>query len=108
MKSNTLAPLLHAFFHEWMGKQRNLSHHTVCSYRDTWKLFLRFASERKRREIETLSLADLKEAEVLAFLDHLLRLTDADRHLGYDAAGDHNRMTAPRLASRHRTLDLEV
>lgn len=71
MKSNTLAPLLHAFFHEWMGKQRNLSHHTVCSYRDTWKLFLRFASERKRREIETLSLADLKEAEVLAFLDHL-------------------------------------
>jgi site-specific recombinase XerD len=71
MKSNTLAPLLHAFFHEWMGKQRNLSHHTVCSYRDTWKLFLRFASERKRREIETLSLADLKEGEVLAFLDHL-------------------------------------
>jgi len=44
----------------------------------------------------------------LAFLDHLLRLTDSDRHLGYDAAGDHNRMTAPRLASRHRTLDLEV
>lgn len=71
MKSNTLAPLLHAFFHEWMGKQRNLSHHTVCSYRDTWKLFLRFAAERKRREIETLSLADLKEGEVLAFLDHL-------------------------------------
>jgi hypothetical protein len=44
----------------------------------------------------------------LAFLDHLLRLTDADRHLGYDSAGDHNRMTAPRLSSRHRVLDLEV
>ena len=44
----------------------------------------------------------------LAFLDHLLRLADADRHLGYDAAGDHSRMTAPRLASRHRVLDLEV
>ena len=44
----------------------------------------------------------------LAFLDHLLRLADADRHLGYDSAGDHNRMTAPRLSSRHRTLDLEV
>jgi len=47
-------------------------------------------------------------SQELAFLDHLLRLTDSDRHLGYDAAGDHNRMTAPRLASRHRTLDLEV
>ena len=44
----------------------------------------------------------------LAFLDHLLRLSDSDRHLGYDAGGDHNRMTAPRLASRHRVLDLEV
>jgi flagellar biosynthesis/type III secretory pathway chaperone len=44
----------------------------------------------------------------LAFLDHLLRLADSDRHLGYDSAGDHNRVNAPRLSSRHRTLDLEV
>lgn len=44
----------------------------------------------------------------LSFLDHLLRLADADRHLGYDSAGDHNRLTAPRLASRHRVLDVEV
>src|ERR1700761_4733697 len=44
----------------------------------------------------------------LAFLDHLLRLADSDRHLGYDSAGDHNRMRAPRLGSRHRVLDLEV
>jgi FlgN protein len=47
-------------------------------------------------------------SQELAFLDHLLRLADADRHLGYDSAGDHNRINAPRLASRHRTLDLEV
>ena len=71
MKSNSLSPLLHAFFHEWMGKQRNLSRHTVYSYRDTWKLFLRFTAERKRRGIAELSLADLQASEVLAFLDHL-------------------------------------
>jgi site-specific recombinase XerD len=71
MKSTSLALLLHAFFHEWMGKQRNLSRHTICSYRDTWKLFLRFASERKRRQIAQLSLADLHTGEVLAFLEHL-------------------------------------
>ena len=71
MKSDSLAFLLHAFFHEWMGKQKNLSHHTVCSYRDTWKLFLRFASKRKRHEIAELSLGDLQASEVLAFLDHL-------------------------------------
>ena len=71
MKSNSLAALLHAFFHEWMGKQRNLSRHTVCSYRDTWKLLLRFTSERKRREVARLSLADLHGSEVIAFLEHL-------------------------------------
>jgi site-specific recombinase XerD len=71
MKSKSFATLLHAFFHEWMGKQKNLSHHTVCSYRDTWKLFLRFVSARRRREIAELSLADLQAAEVLAFLEHL-------------------------------------
>ena len=47
-------------------------------------------------------------SQELSFLDHLLRLADADRHLGYDSAGDHNRVTAPRLSSRHRVLDLEV
>jgi hypothetical protein len=41
------------------------------SYRDTWKLLLRFVSERKRREITALSLSDLEAAEVLAFLQHL-------------------------------------
>ncbi|MGH2914267.1 MAG: flagellar export chaperone FlgN [Solirubrobacteraceae bacterium] len=47
-------------------------------------------------------------SQELSFLDHLLRLSDADRRLGYDSAGDHNRASAPRLARRHRVLDLEV
>jgi site-specific recombinase XerD len=71
MKSISLAPLLHAFFHEWMAKQRNLSRHTVCSYRDTWKLLLRYVSERKRCEIAKLSLEHLQASDVLAFLEHL-------------------------------------
>jgi site-specific recombinase XerD len=71
MKSISLAPLLHAFFHEWMGKQRNLSRHTVCSYRDTWKLLLRYVFERKRCEIAKLSLEHLQASNVLAFLEHL-------------------------------------
>jgi DNA-directed RNA polymerase subunit N (RpoN/RPB10) len=35
----TPAPLsywLHAFFHDWLGEQRNCSRHTILSYRDTW------------------------------------------------------------------------
>ena len=71
MKPSSLASLLHAFFHEWMGQQRNLSRHTVCSYRDTWKMFLQFTASRGRRGITQLSLADLQPSEVLAFLDYL-------------------------------------
>lgn len=47
-------------------------------------------------------------SQELAFLDHLLRLSDADRNLGYDSAGDHNRAAAQRASRRHRSLDLEV
>lgn len=71
MKPCSLAKLLHAFFHDWMGQQRNLSRHTVLSYRDTWKLLLGFVAARKRREIARLSLSDVGAGEVLAFLQHL-------------------------------------
>ena len=54
-----------------MGQQRNLSHHTVKSYRDTWKLFLRFVSRRKRCDVAALSLTDFDSCEVLAFLQYM-------------------------------------
>jgi len=60
--------LLHAFFYEWMVQQRNASVHTVRSYRDTWRLFLRFVAQRRRRPVAQLNLADLTAHEVSAFL----------------------------------------
>lgn len=68
MKAATLAYWLHAFFHEWLAQQRNLSHHTVLSYRDTWRLFLRFVAARKRRSVSDLAIEHLTAEEVLAFL----------------------------------------
>ena len=68
-----LPPLLKDFFHEWLIRQRNVSSHTVRSYRDAWKLFLRFAAERHRRPVAKLSLGDLSAEEVLAFLEHAER-----------------------------------
>lgn len=70
MKAATLAYWLHAFFHEWLAQQRNLSHHTVVSYRDAWRLFLRFTAGRKRRSVSDLAIEDLTAEEVLAFLRH--------------------------------------
>ena len=71
MNSASLTTLLHAFFHEWLGQQRNFSRHTVLSYRDAWRLFLRFVAERNRRPIVKLSLAELDATAVLAFLKHI-------------------------------------
>jgi site-specific recombinase XerD len=62
---------LHAFFHEWLGEQRNCSRHTVLSYRDTWRLYLRFVAGRRRRPVSALTLAELTADEVLAFLRHV-------------------------------------
>jgi site-specific recombinase XerD len=70
MKPTSLPHLLHSFFHEWLGQQRNLSRHTVLSYRDTWRLFLRFVASRKGRSVAQLALTELNETEVLAFLQH--------------------------------------
>jgi site-specific recombinase XerD len=70
MKPISFVRLLQAFFNDWMGQQRNLSHHTVLSYRDTWRLFLRFVSGQKKRPIAQLQLADLDGDSILAFLKH--------------------------------------
>jgi len=53
------------------GATTNLSRHTVMSYRDTWRLFLRFVSARQHRPIVALSLPDLEAPVVLAFLQYL-------------------------------------
>jgi site-specific recombinase XerD len=71
MKPASFPDLLHTFFHEWLGQQRNLSRHTVLSYRDTWRLFLQFVSARQHRPIVALSLSDLDAPVVLAFLQYI-------------------------------------
>jgi len=68
---NELSRILQAFFHERLAAQRRASTHTVRSYRDTWKLLLRFLAERNGTPPTRLRLADLTAEAILAFLDHL-------------------------------------
>lgn len=68
MNLPSLHSLLHAFFHGWLVEQRNASRHTVISYRDTWRLFLRYVAASRRKPVAKLQLPDLTSAEVLAFL----------------------------------------
>jgi site-specific recombinase XerD len=70
VKLPSLHKLMHAFFHDWLVEQRNASRYTVVSYRDTWRLFLRYISASKNKPIAKLQLPDLTATDVLAFLKH--------------------------------------
>jgi site-specific recombinase XerD len=69
--NDALPTLLHTFFHDWMTGQRGASRHTILSYRDTWRLFLRFVADRRGKKVAALTLIDLDDQHVIAFLDHL-------------------------------------
>ena len=71
MKSDPLPQLLRMFLTDWMVQQRNASVHTVKSYRDTWRLFLRFVAARSGKPVVRLTLSELTATEVIAFLHHL-------------------------------------
>jgi site-specific recombinase XerD len=68
--SNPFPALLRAFFQEWLAEQRGASIHTIKSYRDTWRLLLRFVAERKGGGVVRITLADISASEVRAFLSH--------------------------------------
>src|SRR5690606_18128668 len=75
MRSPTSAPsfaqLLRDFFLEHLLAQRDVSPRTVASYRDAFRLLLRFAQDHNQKTAATLTLLDLDAPVVLAFLDHL-------------------------------------
>jgi len=71
MKPTSFPLLLHAFFHDWLVQQRNIARHTILSYRDSWRLFLRFVAARKSKSVAQLDLVELTATQVLAFLQHL-------------------------------------
>lgn len=75
--------LLRAFFYDWMVEQRNASAHTIRSYRDTWRLFLKFTAQRRQCPVARLTLVDFTAAEVSAFLQY----TEQERH---DSIGTRN------------------
>ena len=83
MTSTSLSYWLHSYFHEWLVNQRNCSPHTIQSYRDTWRLLLRYVAERHHRRVSALTLDEITDREVLAFLAHV----ESDRH---DTVGTRN------------------
>lgn len=65
------ATLLEGFFTQRLLQQRRASAHTIASYRDTFRMLLRFAHERLRKVPSALTLDDIGAPLVMTFLNHL-------------------------------------
>lgn len=71
-----LAPLLERFFTRRLMQERRVSPHTIGSYRDTFRLFLKFVQEHLHKAPCRLFFEDIEAPLVTAFLDHLEKQRD--------------------------------
>jgi site-specific recombinase XerD len=71
MSTPTFPILLERFFTQRLMQQREASAHTIASYRDTFRLLLKFVQKRLRKAPSTLSLEDIGASIVVDFLDEL-------------------------------------
>ncbi len=69
--STSLAPLLQRFFTQRLMQQRQASPHTISSYRDTFRQFLKFIQQRLRKPPSRLTFEEIDAPLIVAFLDEL-------------------------------------
>ena len=73
---NALAIELQSYFTSFARDQRDLSPHTISSYRDTWRLLITYLSDTTGTRADRIDFADLTVESFTGFLDHL----EHDRH----------------------------
>ena len=67
----SLAPLLERFFLQRLMQQRQVSPHTIASYRDTFCRLLKFTQQHLHTEPSQLRLEQITAPLIGKFLDHL-------------------------------------
>ncbi|MFC1707999.1 tyrosine-type recombinase/integrase [Planctomycetota bacterium] len=98
--SEDLPKLIQGFFCRRLIRQQNASSRTVASYRDSFRLLLRFAEERVKKSPAALTVQDLDAPLVLAFLDHL------EQERGNSVRSRNLRLTAIRSFMRYVSLQV--
>jgi site-specific recombinase XerD len=68
--------LLESFFVDRLMRQRQVSRHTLASYRDTFRLLMEYAQRQLKKAPSDLTLPDLDTPFLGAFLDHLEKERD--------------------------------
>lgn len=94
------ASVLTRFFTQRLIQQRHASPHTVGSYRDTFRLLLRFTKTRTGKDPSRLVWEDIDAPLISAFLD------DQQEHRGITARSRNLRLTAIRSLFRYAAFEL--
>jgi site-specific recombinase XerD len=96
----SLAPILERFFTQRLMQQRQVSPHTISSYRDTFRQFLRFIRQRLHKAPSALMFEQIDASLVVAFLDHL------EKHQGVSVRSRNLRLTAIHSFFRYAAFEL--
>jgi len=88
MPKTPLGPMLRGFFYEYLVSQRDLSPQTIASYRDTFRLLLRFLERQYRIKPDAVCVEDLDSPCMLMFLE------DLEQHRGNVARSRNARRAA--------------
>jgi site-specific recombinase XerD len=86
--STSLAPLLERFFTQRLMQQRQASPHTISSYRDTFRQFLKFVQQRLHKSPSRLNFEEINAPLIITFLDGL------EKHHGLSVRSRNLRLTA--------------
>ncbi len=86
--TTSFASLLERFFTQRLMQQRQVSPNTISSYRDTFRLFLKFAHERLHKPPSQLKFEEVDASLVVAFLEHI------EKQRGLSARSRNLRLTA--------------
>lgn len=70
---NLIGTWVRRFLLEYLVTDRNLTHNTQVSYRDTLLQLLPFLSKQRNKGVDRLTIDDLSPAEVRAFLEYVQR-----------------------------------
>src|SRR5262245_27410098 len=93
--ADPLAELLQNFFYQRLQSQQAASAHTLASYRDTFRLLLKFIQHKTGRSPSHQQLQDWNAANILQFLDHL------EKQRGCRARTRNSRLAAIRTFMRY-------
>jgi len=87
---NALATSLQTYFTTFAHTQRDLSANTISSYRDTWRMLLKYLTATLKVPVDALDFDTVTATNVTGFLDHL------EHERGNTAKTRNTRLTAIR------------